>query len=180
MNPVEEATYWELEGVSMLPSFAAGDVVWAVKLDPRLIRFWDVVLFQRPGGGNPVIMHRVWRKKKLVDGSYEFRTKGDSCPKWDLGIRSDDLLGVGIAVLKQSGWLFLDRWPVRIAHGMKAASLLPSHWAFETRIQIRERPTRFWRCVRWILMQLSCSFVNHADPWMSARRLRAPMDPNQT
>ena len=167
--PAGEAVFWKLEGISMSPSFATGDIVWAVKLNPDLIRFWDVIFFKRLDHGGMVVMHRVWGKTRLADGSYEFKTKGDSCLKWDPGVRPDLLLGVGIAVLKQSGWLFLDRWPVRIAQGLKAMTVLPFCWAFEVRNRAYSsarqfsasscrRPAAFWRGVRWFLTQMSCAF----------------------
>ena len=122
----EDLFLLDLKGGSMLPNFREGDAVCAVRKPLRDIRFWDVVFFISPFAGNPPILHRAWRKRRMTDGTYRLRTKGDATWKWDPAVRESQILGVGVAVYRDNRSFPLDRGRVRLRQGLQG--ILGSAW----------------------------------------------------
>ena len=107
----------------MYPNFVQGDVVWMEKVPGERLRFWDVV-FWKSRKWQGISFHRIWWKRKLKDGGYTLRTKGDFNWKLDAPIHSDEVLGAGIAVYRFSDWFFFDSFFKRTVQGLKGLFFL--------------------------------------------------------
>lgn len=88
-------------GQSMMPFLGDGDVVTIRKVPPWSLRPGDL-LFVKVVQGTPVL-HRLVRKKQLVDGSAAFQTKGDALASMDEPVRADRVLGKVCQIEKENG-----------------------------------------------------------------------------
>ena len=71
------------------------------------LRVGDIIVFNRPDGGDRVIVHRIVEIDEDADGDITIRTKGDanpsSIPGTDYPIREDDYIGKVIYVVPGIG-----------------------------------------------------------------------------
>src|SRR2546423_14928240 len=68
---------WRLAPVlsgSMSPEIHRGDIVVAQPVSPRDLQPGDVLLFNAPIPGRPAVVHRIYDRQTLLDGSATFHT----------------------------------------------------------------------------------------------------------
>lgn len=85
----------------MFPFLEHGDIVTIRKASPSSLRLGDLLFF-RNQQGLPVL-HRLVRKKNLVDGSSVLQTKGDALASMDEPILIKNVLGKVYEVEKGNG-----------------------------------------------------------------------------
>jgi signal peptidase len=91
-----------LSGVSMEPTFVAGDVVIVRKVAPSTIKVDDVVEFRQ---GNSEIIHRVNEIRKDANGKLIFITQGDNNNVLDSPWDETQLRGKAIGYIPKVGWV---------------------------------------------------------------------------
>lgn len=78
-------------GDSMSPFLQGGEILTIKKVPPGSLRRGDLIFF-RTAEGFPVL-HRIIEKKREMDNTYIFRTKGDAVSTMDEPVREHDILG---------------------------------------------------------------------------------------
>lgn len=68
---------------SMRPVFAPGDVIVVTPIKPEDVRVGQVIAFNAPVDGSPMVTHRVTKVTHAKDGVPVIRTKGDNNPTGD-------------------------------------------------------------------------------------------------
>ena len=78
-------------GRSMTPFLKGGEVLTIRQMPCSSLRKGDLILF-RNAYDTPVL-HRILNKRKTVDGTFSFITKGDALMAFDEEIHEDSVLG---------------------------------------------------------------------------------------
>jgi signal peptidase len=108
---------WANFGSNPFYVVSSGSMVPVLKINDVLIvrdggswgelRVGDIIVFNRPDGGDRVIVHRIVDIDEDSDGDITIRTKGDanpsSIPGTDYPIREDDYIGEVIYVIPGIG-----------------------------------------------------------------------------
>ena len=91
---------------SMNPTLEVGDLIIVQGIPPADIQIGDIIVFDSPQGIRTI--HRVTRTQTL-DGTIQFKTKGDANPNEDLHwISEQNVHGRVLYRIPYLGWLALD------------------------------------------------------------------------
>jgi len=104
------ATKTPLLGVasgSMSPALEVGDLIIIQGTPASSIQVGDIIVFDQPQGGRTI--HRVTKIQTLLNGTIQFKTKGDANPNEDLHwISEQNVHGRVSYRIPYIGWLALD------------------------------------------------------------------------
>jgi signal peptidase I len=85
-------------GKSMSPFLRGGEIITIKKVPFSSLRRGDLILFV--SGAGQILLHRIIGKKRLDDGSFVFRTKGDASMTFDEPAAEERILGKACSIEK--------------------------------------------------------------------------------
>ena len=97
-------------GQSMQPNIHEGDILIFQGIPPDEIQVGDIIFFEFPMEMRDIlperITHRVIEINQDSKGIF-FRTQGDNAPPDTYEVRSNDILGINIAIIPYIGMIFI-------------------------------------------------------------------------